>query len=240
MIGNIDYTMLRQMTRRARVEALLHDSKDSDLHKLATILDPLYSSLTNNNPTILSGAEQAHILAQGIMLTDTEYRALLQYLHLTGRPDYRAYDNYPHPLNSVILLPQVQSPLQIHRGECTFSCKKSHKGNSAIQFYNPLTQSNDTGFIHALWKLPLEGFMRCFVVVHAHKPLPEAQEGKAPYVHFNGFQSKIVDVEPSNNLIIIEPDHIITHLTTFERPVNTYGINSKTLVICWALNRGRK
>ena len=49
--------------------------------------------------------------------------------------------------------------------------------------------------------------------------------------------SHIVDAIPSHNLLIIEPIHIVTHLTTFRRPVGTYGIPRETIIVCWALNR---
>ena len=64
----------------------------------------------------------------------------------------------------------------------------------------------------------------------------------APFERYPGFMTKIVDAAPSddNALVIIEPTHIITHLTTFQRPEGTYSIQQKTLVICWALNRGRR
>lgn len=237
----MDFTMLRQMTRRTRVDAILQD--DNNMQKLSSILD--YSSeptATNRIPLVpLTPVEAADALKKGTLLSDTYYDALLKYLHLTGRAHYRAYNNFPHPPNATnVLPPQALHPLQIHCGECTFSCQKSHAGNSAIQFYNPLTKQHDTGFIQTIWKLPLDSLMQVFIVVQPHKLLPASEEKKSPYFHYPGFQTRIVDAEPSNNLVIIEPGHIITHLSTFHRPVNTYGIGRTTLVVCWALNRGRK
>ncbi|KAF8219816.1 hypothetical protein L208DRAFT_1337527, partial [Tricholoma matsutake] len=124
--------------------------------------------------------------------------------------------------------------------ECTFSCERSHKGNSAIQFYNPLTQVHDTGFIQQIWRLPLEGTMHTFINVCPHQPLSEQQEGQAPYKYYPGFMTCIVDAIPSNTNIIIEPAHIITHVVTFQRPVGTYNIGREVLVVCWAPNRGRR
>lgn len=227
--------MLRQMSRRARLDALLHDSEDARL--LANILDPVTQSV--EIITTISPADQAKILAEAPKLPEADYNALLQYLHQTGRP-YRAFNSLPHPENSIILPPHAQYPLQIHCGECTFSCEKSHKGNSAIQFYNPFTHSNNTGSIEVIWRLPLEGSMHTFVVVWQHKSLPASEESKAPFTHYYGFQARIVDARPSGDLLIIEPTHIIMHLTTFKWPAGTYGIGMETLVVCWALNRGRK
>ncbi len=129
----------------------------------------------------------------------------------------------------------------MHRDDHTFSCQKSHKGNSAIQFYSPSTQTEDTGFIETIWTLPLEGTLRVFFVVRPHLPLSIDDEKKAPFIHLNSkYSTRIVDNKPSDQLLIIEMHHIITHLTTFQRPLGTYGIDKETLVICWALNRGRK
>ncbi|KAF8232055.1 hypothetical protein L208DRAFT_1466182 [Tricholoma matsutake] len=74
-----------------------------------------------------------------------------------------------HQINAISLPPQAQHLLQVHRDECTFSCEKSHKGNSAIKFYNPLTQAHDTGFIQNIWRLPLEGIMHTFIRVCSHQ-----------------------------------------------------------------------
>ncbi|KAF8223396.1 hypothetical protein L208DRAFT_1316953, partial [Tricholoma matsutake] len=139
-----------------------------------------------------------------------------------------------------ILPPQAQHLLQVHHDECTFSCEKSHKGNSAIKFYNPLMQAHDIGFIQNIWRLLLEGIMHTFIRVLSHQSLSTQEERQAPFIHHPGFMVQIVDALPSNNLSIIEPVHIITHVTTVQWPVGTYGIGRKVLVVCWAPNRGRQ
>lgn len=230
--------MLRQMSRRARLDAFLHDRLDDGLTELSDILHPL--EVPADHPsTPLKPTEVAGILAKAPQLEDVEYNALLQYLQLTGRP-YQAFYNLPHPRDANILPPHAQQLLQIHRGECTFSCEKSHKGNSAIFFYNPLTQTHDTGFIQTIWSLPLEGLMQTFLVVRPHQSLSGHEEGMAPFSHYPGFKTRIVDLAPSGALVIIETSHIVTHLTTFQRPARTYGISRESLVVCWALNRGRR
>ena len=81
---------------------------------------------------------------------------------------YKAYSDLSHPSNSIILPPQAQHLIEIHQDECTFSCERSHKGNSAIQFHSSLTQVHDTGFIQQIWRLPLEGTMHIFINVCPH------------------------------------------------------------------------
>lgn len=234
-LGDMDLTMLRQMSRRAHIDALLHD--EDGLKDLADILGPV--NFSDATPVPLRPTEASKILETAPKLEDAEYNALLQFLSLTGRPQ-RAFYNFPHPPDANILAPQAQRPMQVHSGEHTFSCEGSHKGNSAIKFYNRFTQTHDTGFIQTIWKLPLEGSMHTFMAVCPHKPLSPLEEGQAPFIQHPSFMTRIVDALPSNELVIIEPTQIITHLTTYQRPVGTYGIDRETLVVCWALNRGRQ
>ena len=230
--------MLRQMSRRGRVDALLQDGlQDGRMNGLANILQPAVKT-SDFSPTPLDSAEIAAVFKKASNLPRDAYDALLVYLQATGH-QYRAYDAFPHPPNALILPPRVELPLQVHRGDHTFSCQHSHEGNSTIQFRNPHTQEHDTGFIEAIWRVPLEGAMHTFFVVRPHQQLPNSEEEQAPFVHFPGFMSRIVDTVPSKQLMIIQPVHLITHLTTFRRPSGTYGIPRETIIICWALNRGR-
>ncbi|KAF8905481.1 hypothetical protein CPB84DRAFT_1844888 [Gymnopilus junonius] len=64
------------------------------------------------------------------------------------------------------------------------------------------------------------------------------EEEHAPFINYPGFKAWIFDSQPSDDseLVIIEPHHILTHLTTFQWPPGTYGIDCKTLVnliVCW-------
>ena len=110
----------------------------------------------------------------------------------------------------------------------------------AISFYNPSTETHVTGFIEKNWQIPLQGSMQPFVVVQPHTHLSAIKEGKAPFKNYQGFMSRIVDAQSTENPVIIEPNHIITHVTTFQRPEGTYGIQRETLIVCWALNRGHR
>ena len=112
------------------------------------------------------GPAQIVVILQKVpMLPPEHYTALLKHLQFTGR-QYRNYCLLPHPPNMLILPPRAKHPLQMHHGDQTFSCQKSHEGNSAVQFYNPYSQEYDTGFIKIIWRIPLEGAMETFLVVH--------------------------------------------------------------------------
>ena len=171
------------------------------MNGLANILQPAVKT-SDFSSTPLDSTGIAAVLKKASDLPRDAYDALLDYLQATGH-QYRAYDAFPHPSNALILPPKVELPLQVHRGDHTFSCQHSHEGNSAIQFCNPHTQEHDTGFIEAIWRIPLEGAMHTFFIVHLHQQLPDLEEGQAPFVHFLDFMSQIVDAVPSMQLMII-------------------------------------
>ena len=234
-IGNLDFTMITQMSRRGRLDAMLYDN--SDTQDLANILQ---SNDLHNKKNEGPNLPQSNDYKNAISLTNDEYFALLHYLQTLGQP-YQPAHQFPHSENALILPASVNKPLQVHEGHHTFSCKKSHKGNSAIQFYDPISNNYDTGYIESIWTTKLQGVLRRFFVVRPHLPLPITEENKAPFIHLDSrYSTKIVDAGPLERLVIIEQRHIITHLTVLPRPIGTYGIERKTLVICWALNRGRK
>ncbi|KAF8228255.1 hypothetical protein L208DRAFT_1292483, partial [Tricholoma matsutake] len=75
-----------------------------------------------------------------------------------------------------------------------------------------------------IWRLLLEGIMHTFIRVCSHQSLSTQEERQAPFIHHPEFMVRIADALPSNNLSIIEPVHIITHVTTVQQPAGTYGI----------------
>jgi hypothetical protein len=130
--------MLHHMSRRGRVDAMLKDgltSGDSSSGGLAQILQPKEASV-DYAPSPVSPGEVAAILKNAPDLPLQHYNALLFYLQSTGR-QYRHFHQVPHPQNALILPPRAERPLQMRRGDCTFSCQRSHEGNSALTFYNP-------------------------------------------------------------------------------------------------------
>lgn len=105
--------MLRQMSRRGRVDALLHDGlQDGKMNGLADILRPAVKT-SDLSPTPLDSAGIAAVLKKASDLPRDAYDALLDYLQATGH-QYRAYDAFPHPPNALILPPKVKLPLQVH------------------------------------------------------------------------------------------------------------------------------
>ncbi|KAJ6569909.1 hypothetical protein B0H10DRAFT_1788833, partial [Mycena sp. CBHHK59/15] len=119
----------------------------------------------------------------------------------------------------------------------TYSCFSSHTSNSLIQFYEPGTnpKQTSTGVIMAILQIPLDNVLRTFVVVRRHRPLPIQFYADHPEL-----KTAVVDSEPEADGIVIEPHHVITHLTTWKRPATIYQTDKPVLRVCWALNRGRR
>ncbi|KAJ3900013.1 hypothetical protein F5879DRAFT_1018066 [Lentinula edodes] len=220
-----------QMCRFGRVEALWHDNDTNDkyIKQLYTIIKS--NSAKSPHQVHLSEVECANFLFEAPDLGPQEYVILQQYLHQIGRP-FRTYTDIPHPEYSLVLPPAAKRVLNISANKYTYSCFSSHPGNSSIQFYDRFTQTLHTGFIHTILQLPLEGILQSFLLVQEHFILPLAEEQKAPYIKYPELMTRII--------FVIEPQHIITHLTTMFQTKGTYGIPFETYVVCWGLNRGRK
>jgi hypothetical protein len=240
---HMELTMLRQAARRGRLEALLHENslRSTSTSGLSKILKPGNSS--SQSAHVLSDIEIAHVHANGRRLDQQHYAMLLRYLNAIGKEYHSAYTTTPLVLGTPILPPSAQHPQEFKFENRTYSHNGSHDGNSHIQFYIPGAKDEiETGYIEAIWELPLQGIRQTFLLVRQHRPLSPAQLRKTPYAYepCSKLQTKIVNLEPSIQVFIIEPQHIICHLTTYKNPPKTYGLNRETMVICWGLNRRRK
>lgn len=229
------------MSQLAHVKAVLDD--DEYLKPLTDVLEPICLSVDAQHP-LLSGKQEAEFLAKGTTkLTVPEYNALLWYLRDLGRPYFSVLASIRKLAEPEILLlpPYVRKRTEVLIGDKTFSTQTSHEGNSAVQFVNPRTAERGTGYVEEIWSLPLEHRISTFFVVRPHSRLPEIDEQKAPFSSFSSkYATRIVSAVPSERSIIVEHRHIITHLSTYRRPAGTYGIPYDTLVVCWALNRGKR
>lgn len=179
--------MIRQLSRRARLEVELEDNKE--LQVLKEILEGTASIATLDSPPLpLSSQEQAEFWQQGaIKLERIDYERIIHYLMSIGLPHHSIYDL---PLNRVLrrndcFTDLVRRPTQVKYEGRTYSCKKSHVGNSAIQYKNPQTGTLETGFIGNIICAPVDGALRTFIFVNPNKALPPAVENIAPFVRFH-------------------------------------------------------
>ena len=228
------------MCRQMRLAALLHnvDNPKGALGKLHNILSTGQREISSLDKD-LSTIELGLFLSKAPRLEQTEYAVLFQYLNQTGRP-CRVYTDIPHPENAVVLPPTAKQLREFVVKSITYSCYSSHPGNSSIQFYDWFTQSNRTGCIRKIFQIPLKNRLHIFFLIEEHSFLPPEEEQKAPYLICPQLKSKIVAATPSARFYIIEPIHIITHLTTLPLTEGAFGIPDKTHIICWALNRGKQ
>jgi hypothetical protein len=162
---------------------------------------------------------------------------ILEYLQSGGQP-WRAFDVLGPYSEAQFILPFTAGHLKSVNvdTERTFSCYKYHRGNSGIHYRK--LGLEQTGFIRSIYRIPISGALRTFFVVERHKDLAEQQARCTPYFRMHGFQTKVVR-ERSGVLDVIEQDAIVTHLTFYVPEKVIYGLK-EVLVICWALNRGRK
>ncbi|KAJ7429469.1 hypothetical protein B0H11DRAFT_1665609, partial [Mycena galericulata] len=137
---------------------------------------------------------------------------------------------------SMILPPRGKRCQKFHVDKRTYSCSSSHESNSLIQFYQPGTDpkqnQTSTGGITAILQIPLDNMLRTFVIVQKHRPLPIQFYADHPEL--------VVDSQPEPDAMVIEPRHVIAHLTAWERPANMYNTKRSVFRVCWALNRGRR
>jgi len=232
--------MLRQMCRRARLNVTSHDEfQEASVQTLFKTLRGTDSGHTTTST--LTAQELALFLAKGHEIDAPTYNAILRYLISLGQPWHPYNQVPPHPDRNWILPPRGSIPSQVVVEEKTYSCDLSHHGNSVIMFYNPQDANiTYTGVIHTICQVPLHSALRTYFIVHLHQDLPPHFQVLSPYTLHTGFASKLVETSPSDYSLVIEPQHIITHLTTYKRPAGTFNIPRETLAICWALNRGRK
>lgn len=243
----MDFTMLRQLCRRGRLNIILQDGRNSTrastlpvLSFLKTLEEP-DNDINNNEKVIFSEPELAYFLAKMPKMSPPIYRSILQYMTGLGQ-QWHPYDLVPaHPDRFWILSPRARMPTSIVSEGKTYSCQSSHLGNSAIHFYDSHDHSKQhTGFIETICQLPIHKILRTFLLIWLHQNLPPALAQLSPYNMLPGLKSRVVEKSPHETVIVIEPHHIITQLTLLQMPAGTFGIPREIFIICWALNRGRK
>lgn len=235
--------MVRQESRRGRFIAKLHDNQtnNSFIRDFAKVLDPDAFKETTRT---FSDAEVAAAHKKAKIIPLSQYKMLLAYITATGEQYHSAYA--PPPQQYPILPPVAQLPFQYSAADDrrTYSVIGSHEANSHLEFYIPgsTTNAKATGFIETIWEMPLNNVDRYFFLIRAHRSLPDSQVARTPYHHFpcTLLRAHVVDAASSNMVYIIEPHHIIAHLTAYKRRKGTFNIARDTMVICWGLNRGRR
>ncbi|KAL1742236.1 hypothetical protein HDZ31DRAFT_75655 [Schizophyllum fasciatum] len=218
MNADLSLTMMKQSSRSSRLEALLQDnSADS-----AVIRE--FGSILQSTDITNSPIEPAKLSR----FTEEEYAALLSYLRGTGRP-YRAFEQFPHPKDALVLAPWKQD-IQTHgQDKYLYSCQRSNLSNSAVYFYNPSTGTCETGLIQDIWQVELGDSAESdaiFLSIGLHSSLSAADDARGGYIHRPGFLTRLVSTTLSAK-VIVEPQHLRTQLTMLKRPRGAYGIDKE-------------
>lgn len=223
--------MLRQICRRGRLDALLHDNalNGNPMAPAFSVLSPgTHLQTVNHDPKSILDSEV--------------YEIILGYVN-SACPNstcFRHYKNYPHPLNANIL-PRLASEVKYmkHRGR-NFSPQSIHPGNASISYRN----ADDfvvLGSILSIWMMDLNGEHRTFIIVSPHQLLSPEDQLRNPYANLPGFQCTVIYT--SSNTIqtvnVIEPKHIVSHTAYFKRPAGTFGILKPITVVIESLYRNR-
>lgn len=204
------------MAHLCHLLAFLHHNETDNplLNSFMGILEPGDKTKPPVLPE-LSSADIALFLSLAPKIEENEYNAVLQYLLSTGHP-YYSWTNLPHPEFAHVLPPNGKCPTEFHDNGCTYSCHSSHNGNSNIQSQDPQIQAPITGVIQTILEIPLEGFLCKFILVHSHSTLSDLDTACTPYSQYPCMMCKVVPTELSDHLYVIEPQHIVTHLTALK------------------------
>jgi hypothetical protein len=127
----MDYTMLRQMARRCRLLAHLHNSEFQGpvLKEFAKILD-VKDTTKPKKPQELDGFDLGLYLSKVPKMSPKEYQAVLAYLNSASETSL-SWLSYPDiEYQAMVLPPNAKRLKEYHEYGCTYSCHSSHHANS--------------------------------------------------------------------------------------------------------------
>jgi hypothetical protein len=145
--------------------------------------------------------------------------------------------NLPHTTSRV--LPQIAIKCkQFTHLTRLFGPVTLNPGNSCISFRTS-SETVGSGEIIGIWSYFFDGTMREFLAVLPHSPLSNEDSARNPYFSFPGFQCSVVYNQLLNQIVIIEPIHLIGHLAQLVRPPGTFGMSRSILILNHSLNCNR-
>ncbi|THV01355.1 hypothetical protein K435DRAFT_818072 [Dendrothele bispora CBS 962.96] len=184
LLNDMDFTMLRQMCRVGRYNALASDGhfQSAEMKALSHLLSTnKLKSLMDTNFQSVTAEEIAKLRRKSQTISETDYDLLFQYLYQhTGLP-WRHIHRLPHPPKALVLPITVPTLTHFqHRGH-KYSTEQAHDGNSAIQFYDydPHHRTIYTGSVVRIWQIALEHQgrkqLRIFILVAVDNCLPSTR-----------------------------------------------------------------
>ena len=241
---DMDFTMLQQMARLCQFLAYLeiHKSEDPEIDSFIDILVPEEGTQGVTIQPINDSEQAAFLVDKATDLDPRTYDLILQYLNATGHlGQYHSNTTSVNlHLHALVLPPRAKHCAQFHQDGHIYS--SSHAFNSRIQFYDRQIKAYRTGVINSIFEIPLQWNLRKFILVQPDQDLPEVEVRGTPHdpMLHPDFKTKLVEVEPSEDILVVEPEHIITHLSALKINGEIFGIRREICVVCTALNRERK
>lgn len=221
--------MLRTIVRRQRFHAYCHNVSQHGDARLNSILQTLVPPHVAAIPARTLTPEEIETLykTHGDLVPPEIYDALLTYINANTTEQFRHCANLPHTS-------RVLSQIAIKHKSFThhtrlFGPRSLNPSNSCISFLN--SSGVQSGEIISIWSHLIDGVLRDFLVVSPYSPLSDDDLARNPYNSFPGFQCTVVYWQPTNQIIIIEPTHLIGHLAQLIRPPGTFGISRSIRIL---------
>lgn len=231
--------MLRQICRRGRLDALLHDCSLEAENPLASAYSLLLPTGSNAAPLPPSVTDHR---AKGQSLTSEIYSLILEYVNTINPPSilFRHFAALPHPNHAIdhILPPRAVAVKHLKHKTRVFTPSSIHAGNSSISYKGP-DGFLSFGSINSMWEIMLHGVLRTFVLVAPRRHLSPEDQSQSPYQMLPGFLCTVVYTKHLETYTVIEPENIISHLAYYDRPEGTFSIQVPTTIVIESLYRNR-
>ncbi|KAJ2911519.1 hypothetical protein MD484_g8896, partial [Candolleomyces efflorescens] len=251
-LWELDYTMLRNICRRGRLQAMFEEGSKKGINRLfSSALDILHgygrgvsAGISGDGKEgLYSEIEEASFNGEGDRLPDTIYDGILELINSGSTNPQSLFCHQrlvPHPLNANVLPRYAQTRSHIGLHGRSYSVYRSHEGNSSVS-YRGHGGSTDAGFIQMIIQQVLNGRLRTFLAISPHSQLCLIEQAFNPYGSKPGFQATIVYDEPPSleHCVIVEEAQIIGHVPFYRRPSGSFGIKRKTLILVNSLHRDR-
>ncbi|KZV79464.1 hypothetical protein EXIGLDRAFT_632019 [Exidia glandulosa HHB12029] len=234
---DMDYTMLKQISRKARLTAEIETNADfrhtdDNGHSLADILLGDRSTTVSNLHASSTTAKKASRSLKKDLAAE-HYTAILDYLNSRGEM-FQHCEQAGLTCTDSVLPPTGQNFNSFKQYGRQFSTRHSHEGNSLVLVRRPLGIQL-RGFIEDVYCIDIEGTKRTFLIL---EPLESVPNVLNPYRHFTGLACQVAYDRPMAARIVAEPSHLISHLVALRCPGGTFGI-PEPIIITRSLNQGR-
>ena len=230
--------MLRTIVRQQWFHAYAQSTSNTRLGSILQTLVPHVTAMpATDTPPTAKEIEKLYA-TRGDLIPPEIYNALLMYINANTMEPFHHCANLPHTTPRVLPQIAIKHKRFIHLTILTwlFGPRSLNPGNSCISFRTS-SGTVGSGEIISICSYFLDSIMRDFLAVLPHSRLSNEDSGRNPYDLFPGFQCTVVYAQSINQIIIIEPTHLISHLAQLVWPPGTFGISRSIIILNHSLNR---